>query len=201
VIENYEKQEWKRKANISLLYLRYFTFTSNADNRRLLRLYTSWASFKRLNLEELINNRKIKVVGYSTEKNWLDQLPNKVWLCVLLVNNKPRRYVDEVITKIIFKDVGFVCTIGNQAELIQDLVDEEISFRESEIEEPYLPNHIIITTWHSDFEKGIWYSLFAADSEEVEIKKVVILDMTDGLEMTRVKACLEKIREEESGKE
>ncbi|GGK80092.1 hypothetical protein ACD591_08070 [Rufibacter glacialis] len=154
-----------------------------------------------MNLEEVINNRKVKLVGYSTEKNWLDQLPNKDWLCILVVNDKPRRYIGEVITKIIAKDVGYICTMGSQAELVHDLADEEIGYRYAEIEEAYLPSHSIITTWHNDFEDGIWFALFAADSEEFNIKDVVILDMTDGQENQRLKACLEKIKTEESDKE
>ncbi|KAA3437925.1 DUF7684 family protein [Rufibacter hautae] len=145
---------------------------------------------------ELINNRKVKIVGYSTEKNWLDQLPNKEWLCAMVVNDKPRRYIDEVINKIINNDVGYVCTMGKQAELVHDLIDEEITFRESEIEKPYLPKHSIITTWDIDIEEEIWFALFAAYSEEIEIKEVVILDMTDGLEMPRVETFLEKIIKE-----
>jgi len=149
-----------------------------------------------MKLEEVLNNRKVKLVEYSTEKNWLNQLPNKDWLCILVVNDKPRRYIDEVITKIILKDVGYVCTLGIQAELVHDLVDEEISFRNAE--QTYLPNHTIITTWHNNFEDGIWFALFAANSEEFKIEEVVILDMTDGRETQRVKACLEKIKTEES---
>jgi len=151
-------------------------------------------------LEELINNRKVKIVGYSTEKNWLDHLPNKEWLCALVVNDKPRRYIDEVINKIINKDVVYVCTMGKQAELVHDLVDEEITFRECEIEKPYLPNHSIITTWDIDIEEEIWFALFSAYSEEVEIKEVIILDMTDGLEMPRVEACLARIIKEAENK-
>jgi hypothetical protein len=63
-------------------------------------------------LEEFLNERKIRIVEYSTEKNWFSLLPNKEWLCVLVVNDKPRRYVDEVISKILAKDVVYVCAIG-----------------------------------------------------------------------------------------
>lgn len=152
-------------------------------------------------MEEVINNRKVKITGYSTEKNWQGELPNRDWLCVILINNKPRRYIDEVISKIIVRDVGYVCSVGKQAELVHDLVDEEITFRECEIDKPYLPNHSIITTWHNDIVEGIWFALFAANTEEAEIKEVVILDMTDGQETPRVKECLEKIKTEESDKE
>ncbi|GAB2537270.1 DUF7684 family protein [Rufibacter soli] len=152
-------------------------------------------------MKELINDRRIRIIEYSTEKNWFGQLPSKDWLCILLVNDKPRRYIDEVITKIIVRDVGYVCTIGKQAEQVHDLIDEEITFRECEIEKPYLPKHKIITTWHSDFEDGIWFALFAAASEEFKIKEVIILDMTDGQETQRIETCLEKIKKEESDKE
>ena len=83
--------------------------------------------------------------------------------------------------------------MGRQAEQVHDLVDEEICYRESEIEELYLPDHSIITTWHPNFEEGTWFALFAANSENVNIKQVVILDLTDGIEIPKVKACLDKL--------
>jgi hypothetical protein len=89
-------------------------------------------------LEDILNNRKIRIVEYSTEQNWFDQLPNEDWLCILVVNEKPRRYLDEVISKILVKDVGYVCTIGKQCEQVHDLLDEEIVYREVEIDT--LPN-------------------------------------------------------------
>ena len=152
-------------------------------------------------MEEVINDRRIRIVEYSTEKNWFGQLPSEDWLCILVVNDKPRRYIDEVISKIIAKDVRYVCTIGKQCELAHDLLDEEITFREVEIEKLYLPNHDIMTTWHHDFEEGIWFATFAAHDEEIRIKEIIILDMTDGAETQRVKECLKKIKTEESDKE
>ena len=65
-----------------------------------MRIYTSYAAFKKTKLEEIINDLRIRIVGYSTEKNWFGQLPSKDWLCILVVNEKPRRYIDEVISKI-----------------------------------------------------------------------------------------------------
>lgn len=145
-------------------------------------------------MEELLNDRKIRFVEYSTEKNWLDQLPNKDWLCILVVNDKPRRYVDEVISKILTKVEAYVCTIGGQCELVHDLIDEEISFREVDIENLYLPKHQIMTTWHHDFEDGIWFAIYAAHNEEVSIKEIVFLDMTNGIEISRIDAAINKIR-------
>jgi hypothetical protein len=51
-----------------------------------------------------------------------------------------------VISKILAKDVGYVCTIGKQCEQVHDMFDEEVAYREAEIENLYLPDHYIMTT-------------------------------------------------------
>ncbi|GAB3297955.1 hypothetical protein ACFQT0_01680 [Hymenobacter humi] len=143
-----------------------------------------------------INEREIWLVQYNTEKNWLKELPSQNWLCILCVEETPRRYLDEVLAKIINQDVCYVCTIGAQCEFVHDLLDEEICYRE--VEEPplCLPKYDIITTWHNDFDEGIWFAIFAAYADAVEIKTVIILDMTAGKEQERIKEILNGIENE-----
>ena len=102
--------------------------------------------------------------------------------------------MDEVISKIINNDVCYVCTVGQSCELTHDLVDEEIVFRKVDIEDHYLPKHDIMTTWHTDFDEGIWFAVFAANDEDVSIDKVVILDMTNGQERDRIVKLLEEYK-------
>lgn len=78
-----------------------------------------------------------------------------------------------------------------------DLADDEIQFRQVDIDDLYLPKHDIMTTWHNDFDDGIWFSIFAANDEDVTIEKVVILDMTDGRESNRINNLLNKFSLEE----
>lgn len=139
-----------------------------------------------------INNREIRLVQYSTEKNWLQELPSKDWLCVLCVQETPKRYINEVLAKIITNDVCYVCTIGSQCEFVHDLLDEEIVYRETEEPPLYLPKHDIMTTWHNDFDDGIWFAIYEANDDQIEIKNVLILDMTSGLMRTRIESALEK---------
>ena len=138
----------------------------------------------------IISDREIIIVEYSTGTNWIEKLPHTNWLCVLVNNEKPRRYLDEVIKKIIDNNVCYVCTVGLSCELTHDLIDEEIVFREVDSEKLYLPNHLIVTTWHTDFAEGISFAILNAQHGEVEIKKVVILDMTDGKELNRINNLL-----------
>ncbi|MCB9237360.1 MAG: hypothetical protein H6580_05480 [Flammeovirgaceae bacterium] len=109
-------------------------------------------------------------------------------------NDRQRNYIDEVISKIINNDVCYVCTVGQNCELNHDLIDEEIVFRKVDIDDHYLPKHDIMTTWHTDFDEGIWFAFFAAYDEDVSIDKVVILDMTNGEEKGRIKNLLEKYK-------
>ena len=51
-----------------------------------------------------------------------------------------------------------------------------------------------MTTWHDDFEEGIWFSIFTAYGEDVLIDKVVILDMTNGDERGRIEELIEGYR-------
>ena len=131
----------------------------------------------------VINNREISVVKYSTKEDWLKNIPNNNWLCVIIEDDAPRRYLEEVINKIIEKDACYVCCIGSSCEKTHDLVDEEIAFREVDIDQLYLPSHMIMTTWHDDsLKEAIWDALNVTFHESIVIDKVVFLDMTDGAE-------------------
>ncbi len=141
-----------------------------------------------------INDREIIIVKYTTEQNWIKNIPQSNWLCILVDNDKQRNYLDEVISKIINNDVCYVCTVGQSCEKTHALIDEEIVFREVDIEKLHLPNHHIMTTWHTDFDEGIWFAIFAAYHEEVSIDKIVVLDMTDGNELNRIDKLLTDLK-------
>jgi len=141
-----------------------------------------------------INDREIIAVKYTTEENWIKDIPQSNWLCILVDNNSQRQYLNEVTSKIINNNVCYVCTVGQSCEKTHDLIDQEIVFREVDIEKPHLPNHHILTTWHTDFGEGIWFAIFAAHHDEVLIDKVVVLDMTDGNELDRIEKLLNNLK-------
>lgn len=138
-----------------------------------------------------LNDREIIFITYSTERNWASELPKSNWLCILVDNDRPRNYIDEVISKIINNDVCWVSTVGKACEKNHDFIDEEIDFRQVDTDDLHLPRYDIMTTWHHNFDEGIWFSIFAANDENVSIDKIVILDMTDGQEKERIKKLLD----------
>jgi hypothetical protein len=140
----------------------------------------------------LINQRTVSLVEYRTDKNWLAELPTQHWLCILVINEKHCVYLDELLPKLLLRNVAWVCTIGRQGEWAHDLLDEEIVVRE--VAGLYLPPHQVMTTWHDDFEEGIWFALFAAQGDQEALKQVAIVDLTQGQEQERVTTYLHSLQ-------
>lgn len=139
----------------------------------------------------IINNRTVSLVEYRTDRNWLEQLPQGGWLCVLVAEEKRRAYADEVVAKLLLRNVAWVCAVGAAGEWVHDLLDEEIVFRE--VEALYLPPHDVTTTWHDDVEECLWFALFAAHDEALLLDHVAVLDMTQGKALPRIKAYLQTL--------
>jgi hypothetical protein len=130
-----------------------------------------------------INDREISIVQYSLKEDWYKQIPNENWLCVIVEDDAPRRYLDEIICKIIEKNVCYVCCLGSTCERTHDMIDDEIVFREVDIDQLYLPSHMIMTTWHdSSLKEAMWDVVNVSFHESIDINKMVFLDMTNGSE-------------------
>lgn len=129
-------------------------------------------------------NRRVTYVRYSTETNWQKCLPNNNWLLLLYEDNAKSTYFDEVISRAINNNVGYMCITGSRAEKIHDLFNEEIAYRmaENDFQQStyHLPNNLIITTWHNDLEEGIDYAINLAEHGNIPIQEVICLDISEG---------------------
>jgi hypothetical protein len=123
-----------------------------------------------------IHNRQIKYEEFDTSKNWFSDLPNENWCLVIIAEEENRNYFDEIIRKAIDKNVGYIFGVGKQQDLIHAMADDEIIIRD--IENRYLPKHIVMTAGEKDFENGIWCGIYITYQDEIEIDQVIILDVT-----------------------
>jgi hypothetical protein len=120
-----------------------------------------------------INNQIISFVEYDTSKNWIKDFPNENWGLIIIAEARNTSVFNEVIGKSIERNVSCICSVGKQHDLIHEMVDEEIVFREVDMEDLYLPKHMITTLSNRDFENGIWEGIYLAN-----IGQIVILDVT-----------------------
>lgn len=129
-------------------------------------------------IETDITNRKISYVEFDTTKNWIIDFPTDNWCLILIADEKKSTYFDEIIRKSIDRNVGYICGVGKQHDLIHEMADEVLVFREVDIDDYYLPKHSIMTVGDEDFENGIWFGLNLTFNNETEINEIVILDLT-----------------------
>jgi len=93
----------------------------------------------------------------------------------VVINNKNKTDLFEISRRVINNNVCYVCCVDKQGELLHDIIDEDIVIREVEVENNYLPFNII-TTWHSDIENTIWYAIYTAHNEAMNIDTIFCLD-------------------------
>jgi hypothetical protein len=125
-----------------------------------------------------INGRQITFEEFDTSKNWIVDFPNQNWCLVIIAEEENKNHFDEIIRKAIDRNVGYIFSVGKQHDLIHDMADEEIAFRNVDIENNYLPKHLIMTAGEKDFENGIWSAIYITYQDETEIDQVIILDVT-----------------------
>ncbi|MET3977602.1 hypothetical protein ABIB62_000168 [Mucilaginibacter sp. UYP25] len=147
-------------------------------------------------MEELgvINNRKLSYQKYATDINWEQAPPNSNWVAVVVVNDSNRSVLRELSNKLINSNACYVCCAGLQSELLHDMIDDEIVFREVDIENSHLPPFDIITTWDTNIDDALWYAVFTA-KHDTEIIDVVVCSDTTNLDIEeRVRILKEPIK-------
>lgn len=125
-----------------------------------------------------ILDRKILFEEFDTSKNWISDFPKENWCLIIIAEEENKNYFQEIIQKSIERNVGYIFSVGKQHELIHDKADDEIIFREVDIDNHYLPKHSIMTAGNADFEYGLWEGIYITYNNEIEIDQVVILDVT-----------------------
>lgn len=123
-----------------------------------------------------INHKHILFIEFDLSQKWFELFPNSNWALVVITEEKERTHFDEIVRKAIDKNVGYIHSVGKQHNFIHELADEEIVFRE--VENEYLPAHLIITAGEENFEQGIWNGIYLSHHLETEIQTIFIFDTT-----------------------
>ena len=142
-----------------------------------------------------INSRRLIYIHARTE-DWRGNLPTENWLVMPIGDDKDRKGIEAIVESCLHNGVKYVCALGEECEFIHDVFDDSIVNKrikegksvESEEDFEYEP----MTTWHNDFDEGIWFAIHSAYDDYVDIDKVVFLDMTENGEIGRVELAITK---------
>ncbi|WP_426670742.1 DUF7684 family protein [Mucilaginibacter sp. McL0603] len=122
----------------------------------------------------IVNNRKVFYQKYDKNISWGDDFSNGNWLVFAIVSNRKKTELFEISKELIDNNLCYACCTGEQGELLHDIIDDNIVARE--IERGYPSSVDIITTWHADVENGLWFSIYAANNEQMQIDTIICLD-------------------------
>jgi len=135
---------------------------------------------EKIGLINLTEREVFYLPSYKNESKEL--LPMNNWLLLLINYNRNFESLDKLAMDCLEKQVNYVCTVGNECEYSHDLFDDAIVMKRIKNNLPISdPEHFEfepMTTWHNDFEEGIWFASITAFHENFEIKKIICLNLT-----------------------
>lgn len=134
-----------------------------------------------------IDDKEIFYLSVKQTADWVDKLPAKNWLVLPICDNRDTKLFDEVAQACLDQKVLYVCTVGQECEWAHDWFDETILSNRINnklpISSPDDFDEEPMTTWHNDFDEGLWFAATAAfpsiHDEYIHVDKVVCLDLTD----------------------
>ncbi len=128
------------------------------------------------------NSRQIHYTSVLTDSNWLDNLPTENWLVFPIGQDKEIETYSLFADKCIDNNVLYVCAVGQNCELIQDIFDELIVSKKIEkcesVDSSDDFENSPITTWHNNFSEGFWFAILYAHHEQANINKIVCVEFT-----------------------
>jgi hypothetical protein len=140
-----------------------------------------------------INDRQISYIRTNND-GWKNYIPTDSWLALPIGNTKDIKIIKEVTDTCLGKGVNYVCTLGQECEFIHDYFDDSIVNKRIEngqsVSSPDDFEYEPMTTWHDDFEDGVWFAIYAAHDEHVDIKNVIFIDMTENGELEIIRQVI-----------
>lgn len=112
------------------------------------------------------------------------------WLALPILNQPDKSLAERIARACLDNDVAYICTLGTACEMLHDWIDEAVLVAKIKVGDPVSSpddfEHSPMTTWHNDFEEGVWFALWVAYDDYKEIQSVVCIDMSESGESQRL---------------
>jgi hypothetical protein len=150
-----------------------------------------------LRLLGVSNGRRLFHLNGLAQGHWEDSLPHEKWVALPTLNTPDKAQAERIARACLDHKAVYVCTLGTSCEMLHDWIDEtnvmdtvNAELLGLSLENDSLPT---MTTWHNDFDEGVWYALVAIDVSNTEVDTVVCIDMSEDGQSDRLTSLVEAI--------
>ncbi len=132
------------------------------------------------------NDRQILYLNVRTDLQWFEKLPLSNWLAFTIADETDKDLLYDMTAKCLDRNVLYTCSVGELASEAEDYFDEEIVWKQVQIEEltgkPQDYETSPMTTFHRNFDEGFWFAIQVACAtsydKDIPINIVVCIDLT-----------------------
>lgn len=157
-----------------------------------------WLQPEEMEILAQINGRQVHYLWINQNPGWAEQLPTENWLLIPIGHKPDKEIIAKAAEECLGRGVNYVAALGQACELIHDIFDEEVVLRKIQKGERVDREEDFerepMTTWHHDFNEGVWFATTVAYDEYNDIHQVICLDLTERGEKDRLTQILDKIQ-------
>lgn len=148
------------------------------------------------------NDRQIFYTNVRADLNWFDKLPLSNWLAFTIADTSDKELLNDTTIKCLDKSVLYTCSAGQLCQETESYFDQEIVWRQVQIEEqtgkPQDYETSPMTTSSKNFDEEFWFAIQSAYAtaydKYIPIDKVICIDMTQQGVKKYLVALVEKIK-------
>ena len=149
-----------------------------------------------------LNGRQIFYINVRVDLHWFNELPLSNWLAFTIADTADKELLNDTTKKCLDANVLYTCSAGQLGSDTEDYFDEEIVWRQVQIEErtgkPQDYEISPMTTFHKNFDEGFWFATTVANAvaydKYIPINKVVCIAMTKKGVKKHLIVLLDKIK-------
>ncbi|HMC01549.1 MAG TPA: hypothetical protein VKN14_10995 [Flavobacteriaceae bacterium] len=129
-----------------------------------------------------INNRDVEYIKTTDFSILKGKLPNDNWILLAIADIEQTNEIYELSVICFDHNVRYVCGTGSGGTKIDDLFDDQYLIRLFKTGKELIPENMDdmpMTVWSENFEEEFWFATYLANEDNVELNKVVCINLTD----------------------
>ena len=129
-----------------------------------------------------INNRNVEYIKTTDLSVLKGNLPDDNWILLAIADIEQTEKIYELSVICFDHNVRYVCGTGSGGTKIDDLFDDQYLIRLFKAGKELIAENMDdmpMTVWNENFEEEFWFATCLANEDNVELNKVVCINLTN----------------------